>query len=170
MDISSLPEIVETKETLAGVRKEFRCRELARADGGLVVLFVSDRAYTVHGLSLPVGTVTFGHFWTDRPYNVYHWMTPAGETLAHYFNISEATTLEGQALSWRDLTVDLLVRPGTAPVVLDEDELPAGLPPDVRAAIDAATATALREAETVVAVLEARAGVLWHGLTGSPRP
>ena len=28
----------------------------------------------VHGVDLPAGTVSFGHFWTDRFYNVYHWL------------------------------------------------------------------------------------------------
>ncbi|MEO7669503.1 MAG: hypothetical protein ABIW57_09190, partial [Polyangia bacterium] len=91
---AALPEITEVKRTLAGVEKRFACRVLAREGSHLVVLFIAPAAMNVHGVSLPAGTVTFGHFWTDRPYNVYHWLEQStGATIGYYLNLSEATRL-----------------------------------------------------------------------------
>jgi hypothetical protein len=170
MDETPLPEILEIKESLAGARKQFRCRLLERTAGSAVVLFVSRVVYTVADLALPPGTITFGHFWTDRPYNVYHWLTPGGATLAHYFNLADGTALDGETLRWRDLTVDLLVRPDRAVEILDEDELPPGLDPTTRALVEAARRRALDDLPALLPALEARAGELWPRALGGPRP
>lgn len=157
-----LPEIIETKRTLAGRKKTFPCRLLARLpERGVVLLFVSDSAVRVHGLPLPAGTVTFGYFWPDRPYNVYHWMTPDGGTLALYVNLADDTTVEDGRLSWRDLTVDILMPPGRAPLVLDEDELPVDLDPETRARITRARDQVLAGAEALRAEVEASSHRLW---------
>lgn len=157
-----LPRIVETKRTLAGREKIFQCRLLSScAPDSVVLLFVSDAAVRVHDLALPAGTVTFGYFWRDRPYNVYHWMTPAGATLACYVNLADATTIDADHLRWRDLTVDVLLLPGAAPVVLDEDELPADLDAATRAAVAAARDEVLASAEAIRAEVEGRSHQLW---------
>jgi hypothetical protein len=165
----TLPEIVEVKTTLAGVQKRFRCRRLELTPGAAIVLFVSDRPYVVADLTLAPGTVTLGHFWEDRPYNVYHWLTSAGRTLAHYFNLADETRVGADTLTWLDLTIDVLVRPGAPPAVLDEHELPADLDPRRRTAVDAARAAVLADHHAVIRALEARAGELWPRLTGAPR-
>src|SRR5262245_21095970 len=120
---AGLSEITETKETLGGARKSFLCRLVARVPGEAVLLYVSDRTWRVADLELPAGTVTFGYFWADREYNVYHWMTPAGVTLALYVNLADQTVVEASRVAWRDLAVDLLVR-GERIDALDEAELP----------------------------------------------
>jgi hypothetical protein len=69
------------------------------------------------------GTVSFGHFWTDRPYNVYHWMDgTTGATIGYYVNLADSTRVDGDLLEWRDLAVDILIRPDGNVTVLDEDE------------------------------------------------
>jgi hypothetical protein len=174
MDVNALPTIVERKRTLLGAEKVFTCRVLDRAPGALAVLFVSDRTYTVGPLSLPAGTITFGHFWQappydDRPYNVYHWLTPQGATLAHYFNLTDATVIAERELSYLDLSVDVLLRPGAPPAILDADEVPADLAPAVRARISEALAAVLRQAPSAATALESRADQLWQRLHGSAR-
>ena len=84
-----LPAILEIKRTLAGREKRFDCRLLARSGDGrhAAVLWVGAEPMQVHGVDLPAGTVSVGHFWSDRHYNVYHWLEPAGKTLGYYFNI-----------------------------------------------------------------------------------
>lgn len=167
---AGLGEIVETKTTLGGARKQFRCRVVSRAPDAAVVLFISDRAYQVGDLELPVGTVTLGYFWTDRPFNVYHWLTPEGRTIAHYFNLSANTSITDDALQWSDLTVDVLVRPGGSPEVLDEDELPDDLAPALVDVIAAARAVTLRDAIGTAALTERESTRLWQDLFGRPRP
>jgi hypothetical protein len=169
MTAAALPEIVETKETLSGARKTFACRRLALLpDGGMVLLFISDSAVRVHGLALPAGTVTFGYFWPDRPYNVYHWMTAAGTTVSLYVNLADDTRFEDDHhLSWRDLTVDILLLPGAAPAVLDEDELPPTLPPATRAHIEAARDQVLASVPALTTEIEAASTGLWPRAFGA---
>lgn len=167
--ISALPAITETKLLLDGRRKEFACHALHSAPESLVVLFVSDRAYVVDDLTLPAGTVTFGHFWAARPYNVYHWMDPTGGTLAHYFNLASDTKINAGHLHWRDLTIDVLVRPGQPPRVLDADELPPDLSAELRATIDSACTTVLSEQAACIEQLETAAEGLWRKAFGKER-
>ena len=168
-DVNELPKILERKLTLAGEEKTFSCRVLQRSADELVVLFVSERAYRVADLELPPGTVTFAHYWLRRPYNVYHWLSPAGVTLAHYFNLADGTDFAPETFTWRDLTLDVLFRPGHAPEVLDEDELPSGLDDITRNQIHQALAQVHADAPDVVSQLEAAAGRLWPHLFGVPR-
>jgi predicted RNA-binding protein associated with RNAse of E/G family len=165
--VTPLAEIIEIKETLAGVRHTFRCRAIARRPGEAVVLFVLPADRTVADLRLPAGTVTFGYFWEDRPYNVYHWMTPGGATVALYVNLADRTRIDDGSLSFRDLTVDILLPPGSPPRVLDEDELPRDLDADTRSQIDAGRALVLESAPALGQEIEARSRVLWLEVFGT---
>jgi hypothetical protein len=171
--LAGLPEIREVKTTLQGERHEFRCRVLARTGAAvgdaITVLFISDREYQVADLVLPPGTITFGHFWGGRPYNVYHWLTPDGRTVAHYFNLSSDTVIDETTLHWKDLAVDVLARPGAAPEVLDEADLPDTLDRETLMVIADATRAVLVEAPAIVAELEGRADRLWQRVWSRPR-
>jgi len=152
---AALPTIVEVKRTLAGVEKRFECRVLARTPTHLAVLWIAPAAMHVHGVDLPAGTVSVGHFWTDRPYNVYHWLGRDRATLGYYFNLADRTSWTGDRLDWRDLTVDVLATPAGRLDVLDEDELPAELDPEARAHIDAGKAALLAATADVLGEVEA---------------
>ena len=157
-----LPRLLEVKRTLDGREKRFDCRVLARAAGQVVVLFVAPGAIHVHGVDLPAGTVTFGHFWEDRPYNVYHWLRPAdGAGIGAYVNLSAETHLDGDTLTWLDLIVDVLVLPGRAPAILDEDELPRDAVPDLRARIADAQVRLLNDLPGLREELETARTALW---------
>jgi hypothetical protein len=149
-----LPTIVEVKHTLAGAEKRFECRLLARTATHLAVLWVAPSAMHVHGVDLPAGTVSIGHFWTDRNYNVYHWLSSDHSTIGYYFNIADRTSWTAQRLDWRDLAVDVLAMPGGRLEVLDEDELPPDLPADARAHVDAGKAALLGATANVLAEVE----------------
>jgi hypothetical protein len=169
MELASLPTILEIKRTLGGLRKEFQCRLVERQPGRAVVLFVSSARYQVGDLALPPGTVTLGHFWQGRAYNVYHWLTPSGATLAHYFNLAAETAIEDATIRWLDLALDVLVLPAAPARVLDEDELPADLEPATRQRVEAARREVLEQHPAVIADLEGRASQLWPRLFGVGR-
>jgi predicted RNA-binding protein associated with RNAse of E/G family len=169
MSPKPLPEITEVKETLAGTRKTFHCHVIDRDSRAIVVLFVSKAPVRVHDVELPAGTVTFGYFWVDRSFNVYHWMAPGGGTLAFYVNLADGTVLEDDRLFWRDLTVDILVAPDGAAVVLDEDEVPLALEAATRARIDQAKHDVLARAADLRIELEAHSDALWPRVFGEER-
>src|SRR5665213_2417132 len=127
--------VVEIKTTLSGVEKRFECRWLAGDARWAVVLWIAPAAMQVHGIDLPAGTISFGHFWADRHYNVYHWVDGAGRTIGFYFNLADRTRILEATLEWRDLVIDVIATPAGRLEVLDEDELPARLDPEVAAHI-----------------------------------
>lgn len=159
---NELPSILEIKRTLDGREKRFDCRLLALSPDHrhAAVLWIAPEPMHVHGVDLPAGTVSVGHFWTDRHYNVYHWLDRAGETLGYYFNICDETRITGDTIEWRDLVVDVLAIPAVSAMsegrldVLDEDELPAGLPPGILAHIAAGKDAILGVPAAVMAEVE----------------
>jgi hypothetical protein len=154
---ADLPAILEIKRTLDGREKRFDCRLLAAAADGrhAAVLWIAPAPMHVHGVDLPAGTVSVGHFWTDRHYNVYHWLDDARRTLGFYFNICDQTRIGAGTIEWRDLTVDVLALPDGRLDVVDEHELPAELPADVAAHIAAGKKAILGAPEAVMAEVEA---------------
>ena len=129
--------IIERKTRLDGSTSEFVCEPLVIVPGQRAVLrYVSDRELAIANtdLRVPRGTMTIGHYWVDRPYNVYHWLV-GGRTLAYYCNLVSETTIEPALVGYTDLVVDVLLRPSGASEILDEEELPADLAPVHRLAI-----------------------------------
>ncbi len=129
--------MIERKRRLDGSVAEFICTPLVIDPGRRAVLrYVTDREWAIAGTPVHVlpGTVTIGHYWVDRPYNVYHWIS-GGRTLAYYCNVATATTVEPELVAYTDLTVDVLVMPSGKVSVLDEDELPDDLAPGYRISI-----------------------------------
>lgn len=143
--------IKEVKLTLDGARREYACALLARSPAHLVVFYRVPARRRVGRLVLPQGAETFGYFWRDRPYNVYHWLTRRGETLGFYVNLSGEVEFLPEEVRWRDLGVDLLFSPGGDDVeVLDEDEV-SGAAPEVRAAAHAARRHVLTHRDEILA-------------------
>jgi predicted RNA-binding protein associated with RNAse of E/G family len=148
--------ITERKTRLDGSVVEYGCEPLVvEAGRRAVVRYVTeqDRALEGTDLVLRKGTVTVGHFWTDRPYNVYHWLD-GGKTVALYVSIATDTTIEPAAIAYRDLVVDVLIRPSGAMEILDEDELPPSIEPRYRLAIAKALETCITEGRRLSAEIE----------------
>jgi hypothetical protein len=159
----ALAPVVEIKRLLAGGEQRFTCQRLAGDARHAVVLWVAPGPMRVHGVALAAGTISFGHFWVDRPYNVYHWLDRAGQTLGYYFNLCDETRLTADAIEWRDLILDVLVLPGQPPRLLDEDELAQAGPLDPTTAAHLATgrATLLGDTRAVTDEIEAASRALF---------
>jgi len=148
--------ITERKTRLDGSVVEYACETLViEAGRRAVVRYVSehDRAIAGTDLVLRKGTVTVGHFWTDRPYNVYHWLE-GGRSVALYVNIATDTTIQPGTIAYRDLIVDVLIRPSGAIEILDEDELPPTIEPRYRLAIAKALETCVTESKRLLIEIE----------------
>jgi predicted RNA-binding protein associated with RNAse of E/G family len=156
-----LPAVLELKRTLDGREQRFACRMIEADHHHAVLLFIAASPMHVHGVDLPAGTVTFGHFWTDRPYNVYHWLDPQGGTIGFYFNLSDSTIIGEGRLEWRDLTLDILSTPAGRLEVLDQDQLPADLDETLRARIEQAKALILSDPHRITDEVEQRSRALY---------
>ncbi len=148
-------EILEVKRTLGGSVLTFPCVAVDVTPERAVLMYRASGSRRVGDLDLPPDTITVAYYWADRPYNVYHWLSPAGDTLAWYFNISGPARIGDGRVEWEDLEVDVLVTPDLEARVLDEDRLPASLAASRHAAIAAARARVLREYAAVAREVQA---------------
>ena len=112
------------------------------------------REMTIFGINMPEGSFTFGYFWEDRPYNIYHWLDPKWNTLAYYVNVSDRTSISATVISWRDLVIDVLIIPGGEVSVLDEDELPNNIPAPVARRLECTSAHVVRYAAKLVTEID----------------
>jgi hypothetical protein len=156
-----LTPVVEIKRKLDGGEKRFDCLRLAGDAHHAVLLWIAREPMHVHGVDLPAGTISFGHFWTDRSYNVYHWLDAEQRTLGLYFNIADRTRIADDELEWRDLVIDILATPGGRLELLDEDELPAVVDPEVAAHIASGKAAVLGAPAIVIAEVESASRALF---------
>lgn len=127
--------VIERKTRFDGSVQEFACRALLVEPGThAVIRYDLERDWHVGGMVFPKGGYTAGHFWIDRPYNVYHWFE-GHRTLGYYFNVGLVDEISESQVAWRDLIIDVLVKPDGAMDILDEDEVPADLPAEHRRTI-----------------------------------
>lgn len=164
-------DVLEVKRALEGGVRTFPCRAVEMTGDRAILLYTLPHPAQVADLALPAGTLTIAHFWVGRPYNVYHWISPEGETLAYYFNLSGLVTLTHDTVEWEDLEVDILVTPDGRARVLDEDRIPESAAAR-RGEIARGRALVLREFPQVVREVEAasRALLARDGRLGPSRP
>lgn len=117
-------DVLEIKRTLTGAVRTYSCRAIEITPCRAVLLYTLPHAGHVADLTLPAGTLTVAYYWAGRPYNVYHWIAPGGETLAYYFNLSGPVRIARDRVEWEDWAVDVLVTPDRRVRVLDEDQIP----------------------------------------------
>lgn len=96
---------------------------LVRSEPAWAVLeYVLPTPMEVGTLQLPEGAITIAHYWTDRAYTAYHWLTPGGRTLGVYLNAASRIEITPGVVRWQDLELDVLVLPDGRVEVLDEQE------------------------------------------------
>jgi predicted RNA-binding protein associated with RNAse of E/G family len=152
--VSKEPSVIERKTRFDGSVQEFACRALVLEPGRhAVIRYDLDHDWHVRGMVFPKGGYTAGHFWVDRPYNVYHWLD-RGRTLAYYFNVGLVDEISETQVAWRDLIIDVLVKPDGAIDILDEDEVPPDLPAEHRRTIAQALEQIVTNPKRLVAEIE----------------
>ncbi len=106
---------LEIKRTLDGRELRFECELVAHMRAHTVLRYVVSDDHTVAGLQLSAGTISYGVFWRDRPYNLYWWVSPQGFTIA-YYNGSEGairySLVSRKPTSWYGLGKKQRTKPG----------------------------------------------------------
>ena len=114
----------EQKRYPSGHQNHFQARPLIVRPGVSLLFFVSKRAYQLQHIYLPIKTVTFGFYWSDKLYNLYVFVDPEKFNVrAFYFNVCDEVMISAGQVNWRDLWVDVLVMPCKDTIILDEDEI-----------------------------------------------
>jgi protein associated with RNAse G/E len=137
--MSSAP-IIERKRRLDGSHVDFECERILVEPGKRAVIrYVTstERRLGTTDLTLLPGTVTLGHFWTDRAYTIYAFARD-GLAIAHYCSIATGVAIADDLIEYLDLVVDVLIDTKGNALVLDEDELPHDLDPRHRRTINRA--------------------------------
>lgn len=156
----TIQTIIEVKEKLNGERHEFASALLSRMADEVISLYTLPGDGALGGVPLSSGTRCLGYFWTARPYNIYHAVDDHGRTLVVYINLSDRTIITPEAITWRDLIVDLVITPDGQCRVLDEDELPDDIDPALLAEINAARDNLLATYPALITDLERRTATL----------
>lgn len=146
----------EEKRYPDGRQNWYRASVFMLQPGHGILVFVASQAYEVDGIYLPIGTVTFGLFWSDRPYNLYAWMEPNCQWIrALYFNVCDRTVLSANLFVWRDLWVDVLIAPYCKPKIIDYDEVPDTISSQLRGTIQNSVEQVIKEYPVVLNYLRA---------------
>jgi hypothetical protein len=114
--------VIEVKRHPDGTSHRFPCELLLLRRHVCVVGFRHWRGRSAGGFRIPRGSVTYGVFWTRRPYNIYRTFAPDGRLIADRFDVVEGVRLNDREVSYLDLYVDIWVAPDGTTVVEDEDE------------------------------------------------
>ncbi|MGB9179045.1 MAG: DUF402 domain-containing protein [Pyrinomonadaceae bacterium] len=100
---------------------------LLRREGSLIVLdamFDEEIRHPLLGTIEP-GTASIEYYWTNRWYNIFRFIEPAGALRSYYCNVNAPPTFDGNVLSYVDLDIDILVAPDLSYTIVDEDEFEA---------------------------------------------
>lgn len=144
-----MPICIEKKLTLSGKVFLFECELLSLSNGFGVLKYVINREYDINGVKLRSGDITHALYWEDRPYTLYIWHL-IGNRVIYYFNIADSISLKPGEFTWRDLVVDILIDADRTVRVLDENDLPADLSPDLSAFIQSAKAMVLKDHRKII--------------------
>jgi protein associated with RNAse G/E len=120
-------KIIEEKTHYNGPIDRVECLLLKKSKQEIVLLYRISKNYNARHFNLPIGTFTIAYYYFDRPYNLYHWISPSGDSIGYYFNIVKDVYLKENTLYYTDLIVDILVKNDLSHYILDLDELPCPL-------------------------------------------
>ena len=100
---------------------------IERLEDSLILEAYFDREdMNLHGLKLNKGDYFLETYYTNRWYNIFEIHSFGnGKLSGWYCNIARPAEMDGDVLSYIDLSLDLLVFPDGRQVVLDEDEFAA---------------------------------------------
>ncbi len=139
-------QITERKIKANGSVHEYLCDLVYASDELLVIAYVMKRGGTLPGIGLTVlpGSVSYGYFWCDRPYNLYRMKRPDGSIIAHRIDAVTGVEWTTTVLEYRDVVLDWWLPASGGLVAEDEDELAEAIAAGLLSEADIAAAEAAR--------------------------
>lgn len=115
--------IEEIKEHKNKETQRFLCNAVHRETNYLVISFRSEKEGLIKDITIPAGSTTVAHYWTDRGYVVWRLFGPEMQLIGTLFHIVKNVIITHQCVQYLDLIVDVWITPEGSVRVLDEDEL-----------------------------------------------
>lgn len=114
-------KISERKVKADGSLHEYSCDLLFLTTDVAVIAYVMARGGVLPDVHLRVepGSISYGYFWRDRPYNLYRMKRPDGSIIAHRFDAVADVVITREAIDYRDTVLDWWLVDG---VLTEEDE------------------------------------------------
>ena len=147
---------IEIKNTYFGEKKEFNCTLASKTNDELVIIFQISEEMKFLETNFPSWSKSFGYYWKEKNYNVYHWKDPSGKTLLFYFNIAKNTEILENSVTWQDLIVDLVVYPDGKRVVLDQEEIPKDMSKEDRSIVEKTLKEIFENASSITEEIESK--------------
>jgi len=140
----------ERKRLLSGGEVTYECELVTLQKSFGILRYVLDSRCQVGSLTLLPGMVSYGFYWTGRPYTLYLWWSNAGDRVGYYFNLADSIHLSERVFAWRDLALDILVHPAGRVEIIDEEQIPSQLDEGLRAYIESAKELVLQDYRSVI--------------------
>jgi len=141
----------ERKKYLLGDEIVYPCELITLRDEFGILKYLVNRQHKVGSLIIPPETISYAFYWTDRPYVLYSWFNKDSQAIGYYFNVADSIALLPHEFSWRDLIVDILILPTRQIEILDEDEIPESLDPEMKKHIESVKQLLLQTNQTIIA-------------------
>ncbi|MCG8606125.1 DUF402 domain-containing protein [bacterium] len=141
---------VERKKLLWGDEKRYVCDLVSHEPGFCLLKYILDKPVRVGSLALEAGTITYGFYWSDRPYTLYKWISPANTEVGNYFNVASEVSISRTEVAWRDLVLDILIKHDGCVEILDETELADLKDENMRREIEQGKKAILRDYQEVI--------------------
>lgn len=105
------------------INRSWNCELVKKSDSLLEFVGIFDISIDHQVLGhIARGTYSHEYYWTDRWYNVFRFHQPDHKFMFYYCNINLPPVVEENILTYTDLDIDIIIRPGKDPEVLDMDE------------------------------------------------
>ncbi len=139
-------QITERKIKADGSVHEYVCDLVFASEELLVIVYVMNRGGTLPGIGLPVppGSVSYGYFWRERPYNLYRMKRPDGSIIAHRIDAVTGVGWTEGVLEYRDVVLDWWLPATGGLIAEDQDELEDAIANGLLSAAEIAAAEAAR--------------------------
>lgn len=142
-------KISERKVKADGSLHEYSCDLVFLTTNLVIIAYTMARGGVLPGIKVPVppGSISYGFFWTDRPYNLYRMLRPDGTVIAHRIDAVADVEISEDVVAYRDTVLDWWILDGEL-IEEDAEELEEMVALGIVPEADRLLAEAAREAVT----------------------
>ena len=123
--MTAIKPCIERKKYISGVEERFACEWIVQERNFSILKHTAEVECRFGNMIIPPGNFSYRFHWPNRCYNLCKFYSAQGELLGHLFNLADSIGVSDHEVSWRDLSVDILVLPNGETQVIDGEDRPA---------------------------------------------